>query len=948
MMKHALMRMIVLVGLGLASLTYLFLTPTLHTAMAATPWDAYNEAPTSRTLAPTSIYRTTGTVSNSTNLLTGNATRVSGNASSVTVDFGKEVGGIVTLTFAGSSDASQSIGLAFTESSNYIGNTSDASNGGGGADGAIYAAVTGAGTYTMPSDKLRGGFRYLTLFLNSSGWVDISGVSLNFTASPNMSDPAAYPNYFYSNDALLNRIWYDGAYTVQLNTISPTQGRVWGAPSSGWENNGTIGVGTEVLADGAKRDRTVWPGDMGISTATAYVSTDDTLATKNALTTLYQHQQSTGELPWAGPEVNYYNSDTYHMWTLIGTSNYYLYTADKSWLDGIWSKYQLGVSFVTNKIDSNGLLSVTGTADWARGDQGGENIEANALLYEVLTTGATLAQVEGNSSLSSSYSSQATSLKTQINALLWDASVGAYKDNPSNSSLHPQDGNSLAVWYNVTDTAAKAQSILSNLRSNWNSLGSETPEWNNNISPFPGSMEVMARFQADDDQNALALIRNEWGYMIDDPKGTGSTMWEGYTSGGALAYNSSATSDGSYTSLAHGWSTGPTSALTNYVLGVAPDTAVGQTYHVIPHPGNLTHVEGKLTVNTNKSISVSYDNNVCSGFSMTVNSGSNTGSTGVIGVPKLGQNRAIQINGVSAWNGSSFQSASGISSADQDSNYVYFRAVQPGTYTLTYGSNSCNTYEAESSSNTLSGQAAIAQCSGCSGGERVGDVGASASNTLQFNNVNVASAGTYNLSIAYTNGDSITRSASLSINAGSSTTLGGFTPTANASTVNTLTVAVNLQAGNNTLLFGNSSYWAPDFDRIIVAPASFEAEASGNTLSGGIRVVGCVNCSGDERVGWLGDGSNNTLQFNNINVAAAGTYNLTIAYTNGDSSTRSASISVNGGSATTLSNFTPTATSDTLNTITTSVTLQAGNNTILFGNSIAWGPDFDRVTLSSV
>ncbi len=106
----------------------------------------------------------------------------------------------------------------------------------------------------MPNASLRGGFRYLTVFLQTGGWVDLKGVSLRFTPAPDMADPSAYPNYFYSNDDLLNRIWYAGAYTVQTNTIDPHQGRVWGPPSLGWDNSATVGTGTSVLADGAKRD----------------------------------------------------------------------------------------------------------------------------------------------------------------------------------------------------------------------------------------------------------------------------------------------------------------------------------------------------------------------------------------------------------------------------------------------------------------------------------------------------------------------------------------------------------------------------------------------------------------------------------------------------------------------------------------------------------------------
>jgi len=50
-------------------------------------------------------------------------------------------------------------------------------------------------------------------------------------------------------------------------------------------------------------------------------------------------------------------------------------------------------------------------------------------------------------------------------------------------------------------------------------------------------------------------------------------------------------------------------------------------------------------------------------------------------------------------------------------------------------------YEAESA--VLGGSAAIADCSPCSGGEKVGDLGLGANNTVTFTNVYVRKAGTY-------------------------------------------------------------------------------------------------------------------------------------------------------------------------------------------------------------
>jgi hypothetical protein len=534
----------------------------------AVPSASDNFAPASRTVRPL-----------------GTQHRVlTGPGSSTTYDFGQEVGGLVTLRF-GAGPAGQKLGLAFTESSQYIGTTSDASNGGSGPDGALHADVTPGGTWTMPAASLRGGFRYLTLFAESPGPIAIDKVTLKISFAPSMSNLRDYANYFHSSDPLLNRIWYAGAYTVQTNTIAPTTGRVWGPPANGWDNSATVGVGSEVLVDGAKRDRTVWPGDLGVSVPTAYASLGDLTPTRNALTTLYDHQAASGELPYAGPQVNFYGSDTYHLWTLIGTASYYQYTHDDAWLGGEWAGYLRGVDYILGQVGTDGLLTVRGTADWARSGQGGENIAANALMYQALVTGSELAAVRGDSAHATTWATAAAKLKTAVNATLWDAAAGQYRDNPA-SDLHPQDGNALAVWYGLAP-ADRAARVSASLSTNWNTFGATTPENGGQISTFPGSMEVQAHLVAGDSTRALDLIRREWGYMLNSPLGTASTFWEGYLANGQFGYG------GPYMSAAHGWATGPTSALSFYVLGIRP-TTIGGGYLVHPGPGDLTSTSGSL------------------------------------------------------------------------------------------------------------------------------------------------------------------------------------------------------------------------------------------------------------------------------------------------------------------------------------------------------------------
>ncbi|MDX6393758.1 MAG: alpha-galactosidase [Streptosporangiaceae bacterium] len=120
-------------------------------------------------------------------------------------------------------------------------------------------------------------------------------------------------------------------------------------------------------------------------------------------------------------------------------------------------------------------------------------------------------------------------------------------------------------------------------------------------------------------------------------------------------------------------------------------------------------------------------------------------------------------------------------------------------------------YEAESPANTIAGGAVVANCSACSSGEKVGYVGVGG--TLTVNGVNVASSGTYQVTIAYLDGAG--RQATISVNGGAPQTV-SFTPTGSFDTVGTVTLPLQLTAGSNTIEFANPTAYAPDFDRIIV------------------------------------------------------------------------------------------------------------------------------------
>lgn len=86
------------------------------------------------------------------------------------------------------------------------------------------------GFWTQPADRLRGGFRYLTI-VSSSDSITISNVTCSISFAPHVENMRDYAGYFYASDpvfhdkSFLTKLWYAGAYTVQTNTVPLNTGR---------------------------------------------------------------------------------------------------------------------------------------------------------------------------------------------------------------------------------------------------------------------------------------------------------------------------------------------------------------------------------------------------------------------------------------------------------------------------------------------------------------------------------------------------------------------------------------------------------------------------------------------------------------------------------------------------------------------------------------------------
>ncbi|KAJ5808672.1 hypothetical protein N7474_009941 [Penicillium riverlandense] len=574
---------------------------------AAVPYERYILAPENRELIPATVHKVRGLVNNADALTqsAGESATFHG-VSSVTYDFGKNVAGLVSLDVGDATSSAAFLGVTFTESSLWISSEASDATADSGRDTPLWFPVgQGAGEYTPDAKYERGAFRYLTLVSNTTASVPVHRLRVNFKAAP-LQNLRGYTGYFHCDDELVNRVWYAGAYTNQLCTINPDHGNALvhldtisstdniSLPQTDtWWNNYTITNGRSTTTDGAKRDRLVWPGDMSIALESIAVSTGDLYSIRMGLESLLALQHPNGRLPYAGrPFPSSIISYTYHLHSLIGMSYLYQFSGDQDWLSNHWNQYTQGLQWALSFVDNTGLANVTASADWLRFGMGGHNIEANAILYFVLQNAQELAQELNDTSSVPRWSHIAAGIKSAANKRLWDGENGLFRDNET-TTLHPQDGNSWAIKANLTLSDHQKISISQALKARWGEYGAPAPEAGATVSPFIGGFELQAHYLANRPDTALDLIRLQWGFMLNDPRMTQSTFIEGYSTDGSLHY-APYTNDPRI-SHAHGWSTGPTSALTTYTAGIQLTGPAGSTWLITPQPGNLKTLHAGLT-----------------------------------------------------------------------------------------------------------------------------------------------------------------------------------------------------------------------------------------------------------------------------------------------------------------------------------------------------------------
>ncbi|MEV0570827.1 alpha-L-rhamnosidase C-terminal domain-containing protein [Dactylosporangium sp. NPDC050588] len=763
-------------------------------------WQQYVLGPATPNVTPVAVVSTSGNVTNAGALVTGGSgsaklTMVSGGPAPVIIlDYGKNVGGFPYFTVAAQS-GNPVLRASYSEGSQYIGANGDGGGAFNAGDRSRANNYTVRGAGTINHSLIQGGERFQRIALTSPGSVTLSAVGIRFSAYRATANE--YQGYFVSSSDELNKIWYAGAYTNQLSMLPPGTGGINQLP---------------LILDGAKRDRNVWIGDIYVEGPTNYVSLgsngNDYL--KQSIRLLGSYQLSSGFVTGClapqspvhtGPLIpgtTACYSTSYSLYFAPDLADYYRATGDLAFVRSQFPVVQRQLGWNASRLNSQGLL-VTDTSDgldwdWYDGNKTGAVTAYNALYYLNLIEAAYLARETGQVDLATQYTNKAAALRTAINANLFNSSTGVYDLSDKVRGTVTQDANAEAVLFGVAPASA-VPGILTKLKSTlWGTHGPRPfsgSGYSTLISPFISGIELNARLSTGDTTGGMQLVSDVWGQMVRPGPNYTGTMWENIKPDGSIEKGS--------TSLAHGWSSAPTSALTRYVLGARPVDAGYATWIVQPQPGSLSWTAGQVPT-PHGPLAVKWGRAAGDGFDMDVTAPN--GTSGTIAVPASGADTAITVNGTSVWDRGTFSAGAGVTSARSDGSYVYMTVSASGNYRVSVRAGSgeptpTQRYEAET---------APAACQGRIDSNHSGFSGTgfcNADNTVgaysQFT-VNAPAAGTATIGVRFANGGATVRPGNLVVN-GATVTAVSFEGTGAWTTWVTKTVTIPVNAGNNTIRF---------------------------------------------------------------------------------------------------------------------------------------------------
>ncbi len=457
----------------------------------------------------------------------------------IILDFGREIqGGLEIITSINNDKKMGHVRIRFGESVSET--LSDVGNEGATNDHSL-RDFTIALPWLGRVETGNSGFRFASIQLvDTLAKIEIKEISAIFEYRD-----IPYLGSFRCNDERLNQIWLTGAYTVHLNM----QDYLW---------------------DGIKRDRLVWVGDLHPE-----VMTVNTVFGFNEVV-----PKSLDLIRDLTPLPGWMNGlSSYSMWWILLHHEWYKYQGNLNYLK-LQQKYLFELlKLLSTKIDDSGKEILKGGRflDWPSSeDTLAIHAGLQSMMVMTFSAGAELSEKLGNREMDE----------------LCKATIEKLKKHIPGHNGSKQAAALLALSGIITADQANREVLSQN--------------GVHKMSTFYGYYMLKARAMAGDYQGAIDNIREYWGGMLDLGA---TTFWEDFD----IDWKKNAgridempvkgkvdvhSTYGGYCykqlrhSFCHGWASGPTSWLSENVLGVKVVEPGCKVVKIEPHLGNLTWVEG--------------------------------------------------------------------------------------------------------------------------------------------------------------------------------------------------------------------------------------------------------------------------------------------------------------------------------------------------------------------
>jgi alpha-L-rhamnosidase len=607
------------------------------------------------------------------------------------VDLGSDTGGRVEA--AVTSGAGGPLRVSYAESDRYLGADGDtlgrASLGLSDDPDGRSDLILGPRLFVSPG--IRGAERYLLIALDGAGQYSIDFIRVAVMSL--RPSPADYSGHFLSSSNLLNRIWYAGAYTLNLDTATDP-----GVP------NGRL-----KLLDGGKRDRLIWLGDLAMeSLAGHYTVRQMPAIVARSLRAFGCQQLPGGYIPMAsdlavGCRAGPGKPDGPPSWVRPrflarrdrlpdNTAWFVVAACDRFELTGAVAEtrrllpvMRRALRYLASWAGADGLFRTpSGAINWRSFDTTeGMSAYTNALWVRALRRLAAIEGAIGSPNRALADRERASKMARALIRRLYDRRAHLFLTNSDSPVLNfPQDANVESLLAGVLRGRRAGLALDGIRRRLWTRYGPLTgespsdPYVSRYISPYMSGWELIARLQRHQGGAARKLLFALWGHMISsDPR---STLWEAMAPDGSPVSFGNGSIPAGRTSLAHGWSSAPVAALSGYVAGLRPERPGWRRWVVEPQTLGLRFAQGSVGTPFGPLAGRWQSWSSADAFRLTA--AAPPGTAGIVAVPLLGTARTIARDGHVVWRRG--HPVDGIR-AGRTNGYVRF-AQGPGTHTYAW------------------------------------------------------------------------------------------------------------------------------------------------------------------------------------------------------------------------------------------------------------------------